>query len=205
MRRSNAAIPPGVIITLCSSNPNLFFIHATTDNIGIGNNTPLYKLQVSGTVSTTGFRMTDGASDGYFLKSDANGVASWSPVEGDIAGITAGDGLTGGGSSGYVTLDVDFGTVSSIAYVDNGTASLWAAIESNNELSEILSNGNETLGNDMIVSGTDYLLFGDDNISTGHSISGATSGDFFIKSPNNIEVKSGSEQSRTLAVPTSGV
>jgi hypothetical protein len=78
----------------------------TGGNVQIGNNAPTftYKLEVSGTVSTTGFRMTDGASDGYFLKSDANGVASWSPVEGDIAGITAGAGLTGGGSSGYVLL-----------------------------------------------------------------------------------------------------
>jgi hypothetical protein len=88
------------------------------------------------------------------------------------------------------TLDVDFGTVSSIAYVDNGTASLWAAIESNNELSEILSNGNETLGNDMIVSDTDYILFGSDNITTGHNISGASGGTFFIQSPENIEVNS---------------
>lgn len=56
-------------------------------------------------------------------------------------------------------LSVDFGTVSSISYVDAGTASLWAAIESNNEWSEILSNGNESLGNNAIMSSQDILEF----------------------------------------------
>jgi hypothetical protein len=51
----------------------------TGGNVQIGNNAPTftYKLEVSGTVSTTGFRMTNGASDGYILQSDSNGVASW--------------------------------------------------------------------------------------------------------------------------------
>jgi hypothetical protein len=68
--------------------------------VAIGTASTSSKLHVFGD-----FRLEDGTQmDGYFLKSDANGVASWSPVEGDIAGITAGAGLTGGGSSGYVTL-----------------------------------------------------------------------------------------------------
>lgn len=69
-----------------ATDPNLLFVEGSTDNIGMGNNTPLYKLQVSGTVSTTGFRMTDGASDGYVLTSDTNGVASWAESSGGISG-----------------------------------------------------------------------------------------------------------------------
>jgi hypothetical protein len=46
------------------------------DLIGIGI-TPSYKLHVIGTVSTTGFRMTDGAQNGYVLTSDASGNAAW--------------------------------------------------------------------------------------------------------------------------------
>jgi len=60
-----------------STNPSLFFVDASTDRIGIGTNTPLYKLEVLGTVSTTGFRMTDGASNGFVLSSNSNGVGSW--------------------------------------------------------------------------------------------------------------------------------
>jgi len=64
------------------NEPNLFFINGTTDKIGIGTNTPSDKLQVIGTVSTTGFRMTNGASNGYVLTSDATGNATWAPSSG---------------------------------------------------------------------------------------------------------------------------
>jgi hypothetical protein len=72
-------------------------------------------------------------------------------------------------------LSVDFGTVSSISYVDAATASLWAAIDSNNELNEVLSNGNETLGNNIIISAGDHLISGDID---GHSITLSDGGDY---------------------------
>ncbi len=56
---------------------NLFFVDASNDNIGIGTASPNYKLEVLGTVSTTGFRMTNGASNSYILTSDASGNATW--------------------------------------------------------------------------------------------------------------------------------
>ena len=63
------------------TDSNLFFVDSSTNNIGIGNNTPLYKLQVSGTVSTTGFRMTNGAASDYILTTDSTGIASWTSSE----------------------------------------------------------------------------------------------------------------------------
>ncbi|MCB0647132.1 MAG: hypothetical protein KDC49_10740 [Saprospiraceae bacterium] len=46
-------------------------------NTGIGTTTPTQKLDVSGTTKTTNLQITNGASNGYLLKSDANGNASW--------------------------------------------------------------------------------------------------------------------------------
>ena len=45
--------------------------------VGIGRNRPSYKLDVNGVVNMTGFKMATGASTGYVLKSDANGVGTW--------------------------------------------------------------------------------------------------------------------------------
>lgn len=59
-------------------------INTTTGNWIIGDpnttlysDTATYKLDVRGTVSTTGFRMPTGASAGYFLTSDSSGNATW--------------------------------------------------------------------------------------------------------------------------------
>ena len=56
-------------------------------NIGIGTSSPTQTLDVNGTTRTTGLeatsvqttslKMTDGATDGYVLKTDASGNASW--------------------------------------------------------------------------------------------------------------------------------
>ena len=55
----------------------MFFVDASSNNIGIRNATPSYPLHVLGTVSTTGFRMTNGASSSYLMISDSQGNASW--------------------------------------------------------------------------------------------------------------------------------
>jgi len=46
-------------------------------NVGIGTTSPGQKLDVSGTTKTTDFQMTNGATNGFVLQSDASGNASW--------------------------------------------------------------------------------------------------------------------------------
>ncbi len=62
---SNATIPTSKM-TLTSAG-----------QLGIGTITPAQRLDVAGTTKTTNFQMTSGATNGYILKSDASGNASW--------------------------------------------------------------------------------------------------------------------------------
>lgn len=56
------------------------YLTTTSDNVGIGTNTPNEKLEVNGNI-----RMTDGnQADGYIMVSDANGTATWQDITGGV-------------------------------------------------------------------------------------------------------------------------
>jgi hypothetical protein len=77
-------------------------------NVGIGTTTPSYKLDVAGQIrsSSGGFMFPDGT---------VQTTAAAGGGGGTITGVTAGSGLTGGGTSGSVTLNVGAGTGVSVA------------------------------------------------------------------------------------------
>lgn len=60
----------------------------TSGNVGIGITTPSQKLDVSGTIQSTGFKMTTGAAAGYVLTSDSSGNGAWQLATGSSGGWT---------------------------------------------------------------------------------------------------------------------
>ncbi|MFC1569119.1 hypothetical protein ACFL4L_02685 [bacterium] len=52
-------------------------INRNNGYVGIGNTNPQNVLDVSGTIQTTGFKLTTNPSSGYVLTSDVNGIGTW--------------------------------------------------------------------------------------------------------------------------------
>jgi hypothetical protein len=70
---------PLIVYTQSNGNPTLSI--REDGNVAIGMSPSFYRFEVSGTTSTTGFRMTTGASAGYIFKSDTSGNATWEVSE----------------------------------------------------------------------------------------------------------------------------
>ncbi len=77
-------------------------------NVGIGVTGSTFKLQVAGTVSTTGIRVTNDPTSGWVLTSDTSGNGTWQPT-----GTVNGSGIIN-----YVPRWIQSGTLSS-------TSSIW--------------------------------------------------------------------------------
>lgn len=76
------------------------FVMSSGGNFGIGTGTPTQKLEVVGNAKITGAGNALIFPDGSVMSSAATGVGG-----GTITGVTAGTGLSGGGTSGGVTLN----------------------------------------------------------------------------------------------------
>ncbi|MGC6414138.1 MAG: tail fiber domain-containing protein, partial [Bacteroidia bacterium] len=75
-------------------------------NVGVGTSTPTNKLDVDGQI-----RMRTGATNGYIIQSNANGVMSWVDPSSLGAGVTLDQAYDNGGAGAGRTIDAIDGTV----------------------------------------------------------------------------------------------
>jgi hypothetical protein len=144
-------------------------------------------LSVSGTVSSTGFRMTTSPTDGHVLTSDSSGNATWQPT----------GAVNGSGFINYVTRWIQSTTISATGSIyDTGSkvgigitnSNYVLAVSGTTSVLNILGSGS----NIMTVDGSSGRLFDVSDDFDYHLIVNDNSGQNVLKVSNDVDNNGGS-------------
>lgn len=97
-------------------------IYRLTGHVGIGTASPQADLDVQGRVRAEEILLPPGAQAGLVLTADDIGLGSWQPAPGDVTGVAAGEGLSGGGDAGDLTLAIADGGVGAGKIADDAVS-----------------------------------------------------------------------------------
>lgn len=129
-----------------------------SNDVGIGTTTPAAELDVNGTVRSTGFQLASGATNGYVLTCDADGVGTWEQP-------TGGDSLWQAGAGGVIYYsggDVGIGTNAPDADLHVATSSAVRGIHVTGALTGIIGEGTQT---GVRGEGGNYGVYGEGTIT----------------------------------------
>lgn len=116
---------------------------ANAVKVGIGTATPAYTLDAAGTIRS---------SSGGFMFPDGTTQTTAAVAGGTITGVTAGTGLTGGGTSGNVTLNINTATIPQLSAANSFTGTITAG-NSGSSTFGVLGESNATTGQTYGVGG----------------------------------------------------
>ena len=122
-------------------------IYDDGNNVGIGTTVSTYKLQVSGTTSTTGFRLTTNPVNEYILVSDSSGNGSWTASRLTTNVIT-----TTGSISTVATVSVPQGytTIYEVYVTATCSSTIWGAWRREVVLTNFSGTANVVLTNSQL-------------------------------------------------------
>ena len=162
-----------------------------TGNIGIGTASPSTTLHVYATQSGA-FRLQDGSQgNNYILKSDSNGVASWTPLS--SVGIS--------GSASYIPKFTGTSSLGNSRFKDNGTTGSYE-ISTNNGV-YFLSGANTYLRLDRGQSAMSFYL-GNPGITQSSKITSTNTFGLDIESDGYTSFNTGSTYTEKMRITSTG-
>nr|VFK21728.1 MAG: Dermatopontin [Candidatus Kentron sp. LFY] len=136
------------------SGKDIFYTDGDSGNVGIGTTAPKVKLDVEGVTRVNDLKLDNKTTCGKLYTDASGNVQCGTDADsGDITSVTAGTGLSGGGSAGPVTLNVN---TSQIQWRVNGDCPAGQSIRAISDVGGVTCETDDNSGGDItgVAAGT---------------------------------------------------